>query len=297
MKDRVFSERHEKALRSKRIKLSLRLEFRRSLLRLFQSYSGWNDWLGEYEICEAVAKAILDRRGWQALQYWNGAGMVSVNHFSEFIEKGTPHHVIDAIELFVDELELDKIAKFTSDLNKLFEIHHINLRYFNGEFYIIDSDFLESEVLSQAQQLLDSNTYSGALEEFLNARSAFMEKDYKQCILLANHALESTMKAILGKDANTGELIKKICRDGYAPSYYEGFLDHFREFLNIVVKTRNNEAGHGQGKDVADVPASLAELTLHLSASLIVFLIKCHLEKNPPVEIAPQDIIDEDVPF
>jgi hypothetical protein len=292
MKERLFSERHEKALRSKRLKISLRQELRRSLQRLFNRYSVWGGWDNEENFtCQAVASALLDRRGWQTLLWWDGKEMQPASNFDDFIEKGTPHHILDAIELFRQELDYKKVPSFVSELNTLFEIHHSNLRYFRGEFYLIDSAFLESEVLSQAQKLLATSNFEGALEEFLDARSAFLEKDFKRSVLLANHAFESTMKAILGTQKKTGELIKKVCRDGHVPSYYEGFLEHFQEFLNIVPATRSNEAGHGQGKDITTVPAPLAELVLHLSGSLIVFLIKRHMERNP------QESSDEDVPF
>jgi hypothetical protein len=292
MKETLFSERHDKALRNKLIKISLRMELRRSLLRLFNRYSVWGGYGNEENFSfQKVASAFLDRRGWQILQWWNGKAMQPASDFNDFIEKGTPHHVLDAIELFKQELDYKEVPSFVTELNLLFEIHHSNIRYFRGEFYLIDSAFLESEVLSQAQNLLDSSNFEGALEEFLDARSAYLEKDFKRSILMANHAFESTMKAILGIQKRTGELIKKVCRDGHLPSYYEGFLENFQEFLNIVPTTRSNEAGHGQGKDVTTVPAPLAELALHLSGSLIVFLIKRHME------ISPQESIDEADPF
>jgi len=292
MKSKVFSERHEKALREKKIRFGLRVELRRSLFSLLRRYSIWGGWNNEENITEdAVITNILDRRGWRSLQRWDGTNMVSAANFEEFIERGTPHHVIDTVELFIDEIDHKKRLGFVTELNNLFEIHHSCLRYFRGEFYLIDSSYLESTVLAQAQQLLESNNYTGALEEFLNARSSFMEKDYKNAILMANHAFESTLKGILNiKGRKTSELIKKICKDGFVPSYYEGFMDTFYQFLNIVPVTRDNEAGHGQGKEVTSVNPSLAELTLHMSGSLIVFLIKRNMERMPPIE-------DEDIPF
>lgn len=294
MKGKVFSERHEKALREKRIKLSLRQELRKSLLRLLNRYSVLGGWNNEENLTfEAVSAAILDRRGWETLQWWDGKRMSPVCNFDEFIEKGAPHHVLDAIEIFLDEIDYKKRPSFGQELNALFEIHHSPLRYFRGEFYVIDSAFLESQVLKQAQQLLETNQFHGALDEFLQARSAFMEKDFKQTILLSNHALESALKGVLGleKKVKTGELIKKVCHGGLIPTYYEGFLDAFQNILSIVPTTRDNEAGHGQGKEVTSVPPALAELALHLSASIIVFLIKRYMEKNPP------DLDEEEVPF
>ena len=292
MKPKVFSERHEKALREKKIKLSLRQELRGSLQRLLGRYSTWGGWNNEENITvDATVTEMLDRRGWEELQWWDGKLMRPVSNFNEFIEKGTPHHVLDAIELFLEQLDYKKQASFVQELNNLFEIHHSPLRYFRGEFCLIDSAFLESQVLSAAQQLLENNSIQGALEEFLRARSALLEKDFKQTILQANHALESTLKFVLGVEKKkTAEMIKKVCFNGLVPSYYEGFLKSLHDFLEIVPTTRTNEAGHGQGKDVTIVPPALAELALHLSGTMIVFLIKRYMEKNPAS-------IEDEVPF
>lgn len=292
MEAKLFSERHEKALRDKNIRLSLRTDLRRSLYRLMLRYSVWGGWDNADNLtCDAVTNTMLDRRGWMSLLWWNGEAMVPADSFEDFIMRGTPHHVLDALELFRRQLDYKKVASFVSELNLLFELHHSPLRFFRGEYYVIDSAFLESQVLAQAQELLETNAFKGALDEFLAARVAFAEKDYKRTVLMANHALESALKSILGLDhRKTSEMIKKACRSGFVPSYYEGFLNSFQDILNIVPVTRTNEAGHGQGKEISHVPPPLAELTLHLSGALIVFLIKRHLEKLPATE-------NEDVPF
>ena len=177
--------------------------------------------------------------------------MVPAPQIEEFIEKGTPHHVLDAIELFRRQLDYKKAPSFVSELNLLFELHHSPLRFFRGEYYVIDSSFLESQVLAQSQELLEASAFQGALDEFLAARVAYTEKDYKRTVLMANHALESTLKSVLGIERKkTAELIKKACHSGFVPSYYEGFLTSFQDILSIVPITRTNEAGHGQGKEV-----------------------------------------------
>lgn len=284
MKRKVFSERHDKALREKKIRLSFRKELRKSLLRLLTKYSTWGGWGNEENFTVyAVTEAILDRRGWDALQWWDGKKWVKAESFEDFIERGTPHHILDTIELFLEQLENKKRASFVADLNTIFDLHHSPVRYFQGEFYVSDSAFLESQVMAQAQELLRQTGFDGALEEFMRARASSMERDYRQAILFANHALESVLKAVLDlPNKRTGELMKKACHSGFVPSYYEGFLNSLFEFLSIVPATRNNEAGHSQGKSVKDVSPALAELALHLSGSMIVFLIKRYLERNSP---------------
>ncbi len=293
MKSKVFSERHEKALREKKIRLSFRRELRISILRLLKRYSDWGGWNDEKNLTiEAVTNELLDRRGWETLQRWDGKQMVEADNFEDFMKRGTPHHFLDAIEIFLEELKYEKRFSFVKELNTRFELHHSPVRYFQGEFYVIDSAYLESQVLAQAQELLQSAGFDGALDEFMRARAAFMEKDFRQTILFANHAFESVLKAVLNlPNKRTGELIKKACHGGLVPGYYEGFLESFHDFLSIVPMTRDKEAGHGQGKEIKTIPSALAELALHLSGTMIVFLIKRHMEKN-----APQNR-DDDVPF
>ena len=297
MTAKLFSERHDKALRDKRLRLALRLDLRRSIYRLMDRYSTWGGWDNVDNLtCDAVVQSFLDRRGWKSMQWWDGKQMQPAASFEEFLEKGVPSHILDAIELFREQLDHKKTLPFTSELNNIFEIHHSPIRFFRGEFYVIDSAFLESQVLAQTQQLLEANSFQGALDEFLEARSAYMEKDFKRTVLMANHAFESTLKAVLELDRkrSTAELIKKACRGGLVPTYYEGFLDHFQEFMTILTVTRTNEAGHGQGKEVTAVPPPLAEFALHLSGALIVFLIKRHLERTPPEE---PEFPEDDIPF
>ena len=211
MEPKLFSERHEKALRDRKLRLSLRVELRRSIYRLMMRYSVCGRWNNEDNLtCDAVATEMLDRRGWKSLLWWNGKTMEPAEDLQDFIEKGTPHHVLDAIELFRRQLDYKKVGSFVSELNLLFEIHHSRLRFFRGEYYVIDSGFLESQVLAQAQELLQTTAFQGALEEFLEARVAFAEKDFKRTVLMANHALESTLKSILGLALRFWDLVLEI---------------------------------------------------------------------------------------
>ncbi len=105
MKPKVFSERHEKALRDKKLRLSFRQELRKSLIRLFWRYSVWSGWNNEDNLTvDAVVSAILDRRGWDALQWWDGKKFIQANSFEDFIQRG--RHVPGTIYIGSYELHL-----------------------------------------------------------------------------------------------------------------------------------------------------------------------------------------------
>ena len=126
MKTKVFSERHAKALREKKLRFSLRQELRKSLHRLLYRYSVWGGWDNEDNLTmDAVTSAILDRRGWDSLQGWDGKKMNKSDSFEDFIERGTPHHVLDAVELFLDQLDYKKRPIFVSELNTLLWIWNL----------------------------------------------------------------------------------------------------------------------------------------------------------------------------
>jgi len=165
-------------------------------------------------------------------------------------------------------------------------------RLIEKRIYKIDSSFLEEEVIEKSFELLDAPGFEGALDEFRQAREDLASGETRHAIVMANNALESTMKSILKVQAiKPGMLVRKMIDSGVIPEYYQDFLKNFEQILLVVSNERNQPGrGHGQGATLAEVPHGLAELAFHLSGVLIVFLIKQHLEKS-------QQPTDDEIPF
>jgi len=61
-------------------------------------------------------------------------------------------------------------------------------------------------------------------------------------------------------------------------------LKSFQDLLEMPPTIRSNSGGHGSGKEKLIVPQEFAQFMLHLSGSLIHFLIKSHIahQKEEP---------------
>lgn len=174
----------------------------------------------------------------------------------------------------------DRLQKTIQEINEIFDIDKIGYEIIECKIIRRDSKYLHKETIKQTISLLYNDSFKGPLEEFENALSKYLEKDYKGAILEANKAYESTMKAILTKlkishnpSDTASVLIKKFYDTGLIFSHTESFTNNLSEILKGLPTIRNKQGGHGQGLDPQKVDKSYAEFALHLCGSFIVFLI------------------------
>lgn len=174
----------------------------------------------------------------------------------------------------------DRLQKVIQEINDIFDIDKIGYEIVECKIIRRDSKYLHKEAIKQTISLLQSHSFKGPLEEFENALSKYLEKDYKGTISEANKAYESTMKAILTKlgisyaPSDTASiLIKKFYDNDLIFSHTESFTNNLNEILKGLPTLRNKQSGHGQGLDPQNVDKSYAEFALHLCGSFIVFLI------------------------
>lgn len=312
---KVFSKRHPEAARE----VSLSQPVRRRIWYVIEEFDPYYDpnsinnnnrTLAWDELPDCLKK----EHGWEELRaYQSRSEWEVLKDAKEFILRGVPRFVLDAMELFYDLLVEDKVhwntpladpAQYQGQLNVVFEDANLPWRMLEGRIIRVDSKWLEAEIHSKAAELLFIGGFEGALAEFQHARSDFSSGDYKGAMHAANLAVESTMKAILGIDQEKpGRLIKKVIDSGLVPDYHEGFLKAFEEhILRAVPVVRNFEkgVGHGQGIDVNEPPKSLAELAVNLSGVLMLYLLKRHLELHPANEepkAGPETDDYDDIPF
>src|SRR5690606_39202838 len=134
-----------------------------------------------------------------------------------------------------------------------------------------------------ALHLLNSKRFAGAQEEFLKAHEHYRKQNTKEALNEALKAFESTLKVIAKKRGWTlkerptsKDLIDAAFAHGLIPSFWQSHFSGLRSVLEGGVPTgRNRLSGHGQGEALQPVPDELAAYILHLTASTIVFLVRC----------------------
>jgi hypothetical protein len=104
--------------------------------------------------------------------------------------------------------------------------------------------------------------------------------------------MESALKKLLNIDnAEQNKLKKLLMKSGMIPDYFQGFSDHFEGLLQSAFTIANQSARHGS-KEVPKkknrIDGALASFVLHITGSLLVFIIERYEEALPE---------EDDVPF
>ena len=173
-----------------------------------------------------------------------------------------------------------------NELNYRFQEHAIGYQYAGGQIVKINSQYLHSETVEPAITLLHDAGFQGALQEFMDAHKCYREKDYKNAIVNASNAFESTMKIICDArgwayppNATSSKLIYVLFDHNLVSPEMKSQFTSLQSLLASGVPTIRNkggQGGHGQGSQPVQVPDHVAAYALHLTASNIVFLVESH---------------------
>ncbi len=131
-------------------------------------------------------------------------------------------------------------------------------------------------------QLLSSNAYKGANEEFLKAHEHYKHNRYQECLVDALKALESVIKSICdskGWTYQTSDSIKNLLKIIFdkelLPAFMESEFSALRGLLEGGTSVvRNKLGGHGQGAELKNVPSYWARYALNAAASNILLLVE-----------------------
>ena len=175
-----------------------------------------------------------------------------------------------------------------AELNERFHEHGIGYEFMGGELVRKDSQFIHTEAVRPALQLLCDDKFSGANEEFLRAHEHYRHDRHKEAIQEALKAFESTLKTICDlhgwnyKSTDTAKrLIAVVIDNGLLPSFLSTQLPALATVLESGLPTvRNKLAGHGQGAAPTEVPSHLVGFALHSAACNIVMLVEAHRAKK-----------------
>jgi hypothetical protein len=186
-------------------------------------------------------------------------------------------------EIFLGH-EKAECARAIEELNHRLREHGVGYQFESSEIIRVDSQYVHAEVVKPAIALLHHANFSGASEEFLQAHEHYRAKRYPEAIAGALKAFESTMKGICDvrkwnylSGTTAKGLIEIIFSKELIPLSLASQFSGLRSVLESGLPTvRNQQGGHGQGKDPVAIPSYMAAFALHLAASNIVMLLEAH---------------------
>ena len=294
---KVFSKRYEKALREKKIKLSIPLTIRQRFWYAVNDLDSikyvTND-LGYTRIDSSVLRELegyLKRKyGVENLTAYVAEGKRGPVSLAQFILTCYPSQVFDVVEGFYDSSDVETRNGIQNEINNILEEEDFPWRLLEGEFLLIDSDFFTTRITEETLDLLKRKGFEGPIEEFLKAREDLSGGDYKGAIHNACNSFESVLKTILGgNDRNANLLIRDLMGTPLFGDIPENAQKAFGPSVLMALPfIRNKLGGHGQGPDKTEITKPYADLAVNLAGVLISFIVNKYLseeEKGPEDEI------------
>ena len=305
----IFSKRCKDSLKSGKLIVSFPRNVRLRIWYLMKDYdettleqssSGFNSYSSLLEDLNGKIKKELGLKELMAFKS-DESQTASPSNLEAFVLRGNyPPYLIDTVELMFSELYGSAQLDFQTKFNAIMQESSLPWRMAEGQIFPVDSRYIADVVLSKTHELLSATKFEGALHEFTKARSDLTIGDFHGAIQNANLALESTLKGVLGvARAKPGQLFRAIVDSGLIPEYSSGFLDAFEQnILRLPAIIRNEElgAGHGQGKEINAIPIELAEMAVNMTAVLVNYLIKRHIDARPK-EVPQAQSAEDDLPF
>jgi hypothetical protein len=223
-------------------------------------------------------------------------GSNAYDELMEFMLRCSTIEFLDCVELVatgMDKITRDyapheKTRWGIGDIDELFEEINYRFRRAGVGYQLVgtcvvrsDSQLLHSEVVKPALSLLNRAGYEGPQQEFLDAFKHLKDGNYKEAIIDASNAFESTMKAVCEKrrwrypkNPRASDLIKVLKQHRLFPDYLDRSFDQLIATLGSgLPQVRDSSAAHGQGSSIAEVPEYVAAYSLHLAAAKIVLIV------------------------
>lgn len=323
----IFTKRCKKALREKRISVSLPVCVRQRFLFILNDFNssyyettetGYNYTTNDLDKVEQQFKR---EHGFDTLKVYSDRPDQQRNivngNIEAFIQRGIqPQYIFDIIELFYKEMSQNggiKHHAFQSSINEIFTEHNMEFRMADGEIFPVESQYIEEYILSKTHELLRTNSFHGAMDEFKRARASLINGECRDALNMANASFESNVKHIVGKNSlSPKQIAEELKNSGLIPNYLSKFTVFFVDkLLRSITLIRNEESAHGQGDEVKEIPIELAEFGVNLAGLFINYLIKRYISQNPTtVDPQPEESMtdlppidfegtsdDDDIPF
>jgi hypothetical protein len=171
------------------------------------------------------------------------------------------------------------------ELNLRFKRAGFGYQFERGQLVRVDSHYVHEEVVKPALDALAYEGFEGADAEFRQAHKHYRDANYKDAIVNALNAFESTLKVLCKQrdwphsaKAKAPDLIRLVFDNGLLPSHLRSGFEAFERAMEKGLPPMRNEGGaHGQGGQIRQVPPYLAAHAIHLAAANIVLVVSAHL--------------------
>ncbi len=225
-----------------------------------------------------------------------------------YFKFGYPSCALDVIEQFFEEVVNQSTirgSELQKEINEAMLAFHCPWRFSDGQFFQVDSDFLDHELNQRAEGLLRQHEFQGAHDEFRSALEDLSGDEPKDAIVKASKSFESTLKTATGQNGDFTALQDAFRKAGFMDDIPEDDAKAIcKQVLGSLPTLRNKLGGHGQGDRVIQVPRPYALLAVHLAGALNQFVVDLYLRKKPSDEADqkpkdPTSLADEpdDIPF
>jgi AbiJ N-terminal domain 4 len=213
-----FSLRHKKGLAKDRVKVSLDRRVRSRLwstaAKFDESYyyhpNPNDNWTEITTLLDDTQSEFMRVVGVDELAVVIDDALAKAD-LETFFKTGNPVHVLDILEVFFSRVRdfgtegRERAWDLQTEINGAMSDFEQPWRLSDGEFFKIDSEFLEREIIQNAEDKLRQQGFAGALDEFREARDDHTDGEYRDTISKSANSVESTLKVVTG---STGDLSK-----------------------------------------------------------------------------------------
>ncbi len=261
-----------------------------------------------YSFINEMKEIFLKSTGYAELRIYESVNKYKIaQDITEYMKKCSVKHFLDLIEIFYTVLtEEYKKKNFLDKINLIFEVDRLPYRLLDGEIIIIDSAFLEAQILNKIYKLFRDKNFKTALSYLQEAKQHYTAGNYNSVIQESYKMIEATVEKIINKDnLNQKELKKEIKKLPFIPNYFNKFIDTYIDFIESVFIIANNSGGrHGKKEmpeEINKIDKYIASFTLNISASLMLFLIERYIKFKKEGELKEETeeplIDDDEIPF
>jgi len=223
-----YSQRNEKAIKDKKLKLSIKRAARNQIYQLFEKYNdtyrvtdktGWN-----YDVTTSEEVFNDIRRFYTPKCYNKERQYVETSNLQDFVGRSAPYNVVDMIEFFEKH---NRDNDFEAQVNAILTLNNLNLKLSNGKVESTFTNQIKSSILTPIQE-------AGLKELLQEAAKYYDDSNLKIAVEKLWDAFER-MKTYYSPTLDKKQSAIKIIGDmsGNKKPYIELFEKEFFELTSI----------------------------------------------------------------